>query len=653
MPQFCQSTNPSTSRTIYINPLFNKRVEANAAKPKTMSVGAHINPLFLGVYRPPAIHMNPNFFNTRLIEQQKLQSKFPSTTENVTLAYTHAASTKQNLNQPKNSRFHGEIIDLCDEPDPLIKKPNVDSKSPVAILENKVAKQKLISKSRTKIVREPAIINKITQCVPPAPIVKQPAPIIRLTRRKLIRKTQESPVGNISRTITPVPAPASSINTQGKYKLDRRPKSSIAAVNKSVIPGVKLKRKSFVARYALRRTTSESRIGLTSSKLRSLPINKKLQMLNINGVLYRSTRNKLQRKDTNVTVNLLKSNRIQGLSTKPASIKNSAQNIGKISNDRVLFVHGTKFILDKNGFKLTRIAPTNKPAIGSKKSAGVAQRLRRRIDIGGLTYVASPTQNVFVRTSNHLTLAHLNTAKNRSLQLLTRRLVKSNIPCAIYQRIGKCIAHERGKCNKVHDKKHVTICPRFLRSECHNPDCLLSHNVSLAKMPVCKFFLQGVCVRTDCPYLHKKLSITADVCQDFLRGYCKLAEQCNKRHEFVCPEYERNGKCELVSCIYCKNRKRKQTNEQPKHKKKSTELSVIPESSVQGTQESNSAILQRYFVDNCSIEKPVCDEKTSIDESGKIEHSDVQSVELDSDSDTPSVAVRPKVGALPAFIPLL
>ncbi|CAD7002750.1 unnamed protein product [Ceratitis capitata] len=140
----------------------------------------------------------------------------------------------------------------------------------------------------------------------------------------------------------------------------------------------------------------------------------------------------------------------------------------------------------------------------------------------------------------------------------------------------------------------------FLRSECHNPDCLLSHNVSLAKMPVC------VCVRTDCPYLHKKLSITADVCQDFLRGYCKLAEQCNKRHEFVCPEYERNGKCEL-----------------------------------------------RYFVDNCSIEKPVCDEKTSIDESGKIEHSDVQSVELDSDSDTPSVAVRPKVGALPAFIPLL
>lgn len=280
-----------------------------------------------------------------------------------------------------------------------------------------------------------------------------------------------------------------------------------------------------------------------------MPVNKKLQMLNINGVLYRSTRNKLQRKDPSTTSNPLASARVSSISVKNKSNKNTIQKSNKTAYDRVLFVHGTKFVLDKNGFKLTRIAPTNKDSVtGTPKVTIPTQRQRQRIDIGGLTYIASTTQNVFVRTRNHLALAHLNTAKNRSLQLLARRFVKTNIPCAIFQRIGKCIAHERGKCNKVHDKKQVTICPkfvfffcftkkfstpnlhfyyRFLRSDCHNTDCLLSHNVSLAKMPVCKFFLQGVCVRPDCPYLHKKLSVNADICQDFLRGYCKLAEQVN------------------------------------------------------------------------------------------------------------------------------
>lgn len=66
---------------------------------------------------------------------------------------------------------------------------------------------------------------------------------------------------------------------------------------------------------------------------------------------------------------------------------------------------------------------------------------------------------------------------------------------------------------------------RFLRGECLKLNCLLSHNVSLSKMPVCKFFLQGVCVRNDCPYLHKKLSNKAELCTDFQRGFCQLADK--------------------------------------------------------------------------------------------------------------------------------
>ncbi|XP_011179644.1 zinc finger CCCH domain-containing protein 3 [Zeugodacus cucurbitae] len=629
MPQFTEKTYGSSSRTIYINPHFNKQVKpmangaANPVISKTITTGAHINPLFLGVYRPPAIHMNPNFFNNKLLEQQKLQLNYVSKDVNLS---TNNSSNKSN--QTKKLLLHGDIIDLCDESDQEVEKPVVNASLNMAPI-SKDIKQKIITKSRTKIVREPAVIKKV--------VMPAPSPLIRLSSKKLVRRTHITPTANLLHNITP----ASPKSTQGKYKLDRR--LGLPAIKTS---GVKVKRKSFVARYALQRSTSETKNALTSSKLRSPSINKKLQMININGVLYRSTRNKLQRKDASTSSNQLVPTSVASIGVKSNSNKNTIQKPSKTAYDRVLFVHGTKFVLDKHGFKLTRIAPTSKDSVTDTTKCTIpAQRQRQRIDIGGLTYIASTTQNVFVRTRNHLALAHLNTAKNRSLQLLTRRFVKTNIPCAIYQRIGKCIAHERGKCNKVHDKKQVTICPRFLRSECHNTDCLLSHNVSLAKMPVCKFFLQGVCVRTDCPYLHKKLSVNADICQDFLRGYCKLAEQCNKRHEFVCPEYERKGNCELVNCVYCKNRKRKLLNEPTKQPKKAV-------NNIQATQAS-TGVAQRYFIDKSPNANATTCDMTLKDESVEDEAIDTHTEASDSDDEMPSAFVRPKVGALPAFIPLL
>lgn len=68
----------------------------------------------------------------------------------------------------------------------------------------------------------------------------------------------------------------------------------------------------------------------------------------------------------------------------------------------------------------------------------------------------------------------------------------------------------------------------FLRGECTKPKCLLSHNVTLEKMPVCRYYLRGVCVREDCPYLHKKLSSKTEICIDFVRGYCPLAAEVNR-----------------------------------------------------------------------------------------------------------------------------
>lgn len=126
-------------------------------------------------------------------------------------------------------------------------------------------------------------------------------------------------------------------------------------------------------------------------------------------------------------------------------------------------------------------------------------------------------------------------AKHKSIQVLTNKLRKCNIPCQIYRRLGKCSAQLKGKCPRLHDPKHVIICPRFLKGECTlAAGCLLSHDVSLEKMPVCRFFLEGRCVKNDCPYLHKKVSETERICEDFLRGYCPLAAkvitQRSQRH---------------------------------------------------------------------------------------------------------------------------
>lgn len=119
-------------------------------------------------------------------------------------------------------------------------------------------------------------------------------------------------------------------------------------------------------------------------------------------------------------------------------------------------------------------------------------------------------------------------AKQRSISFLANKMVKSNLPCLIYRRLGKCLAKERGRCHRVHDPDQVAVCRKFLKGACKDPKCLLSHKADLSKMPTCKFFLEGCCTASDCPYLHKKLNEKTEICRDFLEGFCKLAEKVRK-----------------------------------------------------------------------------------------------------------------------------
>ncbi|KAI8123057.1 Zinc finger CCCH domain-containing protein 3 [Lucilia cuprina] len=625
----------NTNKTIYINPNFKGKLPTpdNGVSLQTQSVipkNAHINPLFLEAqkYRQ-TIHMNPAFLQKiqehqqmQLLPQQQLQQQ-----------------EVQDTNKCKNLPAQNDSSNFLTTQSAI---KSLSEKNPIS------ESRKIICKSKNRLIREPLIKQ---ECQPPKlskPTIPLP-PLLVLSKRKLIRKVSPVPVA-FNKT---EPKCCDETNTRiTKYKLDNR-----VIRKKSILPPTpKIKRTSFVGRFALRRT-SISQISNTLTR-KSLTINKntnkKLQVLNINGLLYKSTQNSLKLKDMGTirpSNTLLKS-----CNTILSSAKTSNDNI-KPNQGLTIFVRGTKYVMDANKFKLTRVtktdnAPTN---ITPNNNQSSQTPTCKRIDIGGYTYISiNSAKNVLIRTTNHLSRAYVHNAKQKSLQMLTKRLVKTNIPCPIFQRIGKCAAFERGKCFKVHNKLQVAICSKFLRGECLNTSCLLSHNVSLSKMPVCKFFLQGVCVRNDCPYLHKKLSNKAELCIDFLRGFCQLADKCNKRHEFVCPEVERNNVCNTKNCIYCNAKRRKESKIEKKSFKFQTK-DVTHSNTQLSTASSSSEVVEnpssnRYFIEPCDkttkdtneSNKQIEDNDTDMDVARECFEENVES----------SLKTRPKLGVLPSYIPL-
>ncbi|XP_055842336.1 zinc finger CCCH domain-containing protein 3 [Episyrphus balteatus] len=605
------NTTSSSSRTIFINPNFNKL-------PPT-----HINPKFLRPQLNPSIHVNPNFLAKKTIQQTNQLEIQPIIPIPAVLPPPPPTSSKHQL-----LRHNATVLPSV----PLL--PN-----------------KIISKSRTKIVRVPMNVTPINSTTTTTnTTVKKSIPLsspglVKIGLRKLIRPT--TTVATVSVKPKPVTLPSGA--PQAKYKIDRR-------ILTTSIP-IRKRKTSFTGRYALRRSSDSLSKKVISRfikrntdvlKFSKMPfkatsiVSKNRQILNINGVLYKSTRNKLERKDAPKVV-------------RPVN----APTPKKPTRERAIFVRGTKYLLDKSGFNLTRVA-TTKPSTTPMKSL-------RRIDIGGLTYIAN-SKNVLVRTDTHLTRNHVSNAKQKSIHLLSRRFVKTNIPCPIFQRVGKCASFDRGKCMKVHDKLHIAICPRFLRGECLNSSCLLSHNISLSKMPVCKFFLQGCCVREDCPYLHKKLSAKAEICVDFLKGFCKLAQKCNKRHEFVCPDMEAKGKCEKVKCSYCRKQQMSLNNKKEVHQKKTITSSGKSKSSSVEEPTSSKSFIEisdepslgaRYFaaakdtIELGEIRKvsEINESVGSDDDGSDSDDNEINEEVITASSSSVPKRARPQLGELPAFIP--
>lgn len=633
------------SRTkVFINPEF-KRAHINPNfLPKTFSAAAtptEIHPAAAAVL-PPNIHFNPAFLERLSLQQQQQNDLQP-----VVPAPTMAAKVPHP--NPIIKHTKRKLIRACSAvPSPLVTAPR---KEPLVA--------PLVKISRNKLVRSVAS--------PAAPLVIP----------KTFNKTAESPIDSEKRFHH---AFKGSIQQQ-RYKLDRRPPG---VVRKVVL---KPPKPSSIRRYSLVRTNSivPQRVVVTDRRLLKLNCNrspmknvankiarktftsqnKKLVMVNINGVLYRSSSNKLQVSSVRSPAKSLP------YPAPPAVSSNCKQ--------RCLTIRGTRFTLDPSGTKLRKMPSVE---IEEPHPAKLG-----RIDIGGLTYMPK-TDGTFVRTDNHRTRSYLSLTKHKSIQVLATKMRKCNVPCPIYRRLGKCMAFVRGKCPKLHDKNQIMICSKFLKGECVSEDCLLSHNVSLQKMPVCHFFLEGRCTKNDCPYLHKKVSEKERICEDFLKGFCPLADKCSRRHKFICPEMDRFGMCKQTNCPYPHSRR----NVKGKQHETAVVERINPSESVpvaKASEQGGPISAQRYYFSN-SNESSANDAKELNDgqkeqlksmlvkvdkmkqghlgestgaKKDNVDNKNAEEIRLSSDEEEPMqssddedsgppIVKRVKLGPLPSFIPI-
>ncbi|XP_050097010.1 zinc finger CCCH domain-containing protein 3 [Anopheles aquasalis] len=544
----------------------------------------------------------------------------------------------------------------------------------------------IIKNTKRKLIRAATASPVVSPSKQPSHQLPELAPMVKIGKNKLIRSTVPSMMVGLENV---KPTTVNVLPQRRSLKIDRRlPKAML----RDVLPA----KPTFVKRYALSRIDglTTRRVVITDPKLLKLKRktatkslnepgsskatiayaskNKKLVLVNINGVLYRSSTNKLQK-------------------SIPTARPAAAQTVRKGAKEQVLVIRGTRFALDRTGMRLRTIAGAGdgERKLGGSIRAPEPHRMHR-IDIGGLTYKARK-DGTFVRTDVHRTRNHLSVAKQRSIQVLTSRLRKCNEPCHIYRRLGRCLAHSRGKCPKLHDPKHISICRKFLSGECTVEGCLLSHNVTLEKMPVCRFFLEGRCVRDVCPYLHKKVSEKERICDAFLNGFCPLADKCPNRHVFQCPGFERNGRCERIKCPYPHGRK--ETKPKPTSPRTAPVDSDSDARKLETTEVPATIAPVRYYREDATGETgelSVSDRKQltrmlgAVDKMKKQHGEDAGCVSIQTDAATPREAVaspdespeqsiegeacageeeteedtrppvlrRKKLGTLPSFIPI-
>ncbi|XP_025833028.1 zinc finger CCCH domain-containing protein 3 isoform X1 [Agrilus planipennis] len=312
---------------------------------------------------------------------------------------------------------------------------------------------------------------------------------------------------------------------------------------------------------------------------------------------------------------------------------------------KLITIRGQKFKLDAHNKTLTCL--TRQPM-----SARAVHNLKDK---------NSPIKNN--ANKRHNLTSHFK-QKNISSCSSLNRMKKCNIPCPFFRKYGRCRGKEKGTCNRVHNPDQISLCPKFLQGACINDKCLLSHKVSPEKMATCKFFLEGLCTRENCQYLHVKINAKADICQKFLEGFCDKGRECDKRHQYLCPAFEKLGKCLKKKCPYPHAnvvRKRKisikvATKSSSSQKRiKKDNYKQTPKNSIKELNESTKKVeiannlVKRYYIDS----NPTSSNDIHVDDNNetKILHSDTHSNDNHTEEISAPLPKRPKLGELPSFIP--
>lgn len=317
-------------------------------------------------------------------------------------------------------------------------------------------KASIISQTNRKLVRQPVVQTLIATSSEKSTSAADA--LVKIGKRKLVRVGQTSIRLPLSNSYASEKSKSAiKVFNKAAYKIDRRNKMRLSIkkpylygsnnqLNESlkstqvVVTDRRLLRMYNIFNYFYQTNCNICIIYLSSGKTPQKAWRKihadsaPSKMLNINGVLYKTSSTKLCRHPIQPKAN-----------SKPNPATSPSAN-------RSLTIRGTKFFVDQSGSRLRRILISS--------AAQPPSTTMHRIDVGGMTYV-EVAPNTFQRTDSHRTRVHLNTAIQKSINVLARNRSKNNVPCAIYRRLGKCIALERGRCLKVHDPQRVTICPKL------------------------------------------------------------------------------------------------------------------------------------------------------------------------------------------------
>lgn len=176
--------------------------------------------------------------------------------------------------------------------------------------------------------------------------------------------------------------------------------------------------------------------------------------------------------------------------------------------------------------KLNQTVLKSKYKLNTKSVLNVQNNRFKLIKRNSTDSLQGMVRRVSITHSNSI----IKTSFRQTKKIVPGSMKKNNIPCPLFKKYGKCLRMVRGSCDYLHDKKHVSICRKFLKGICHDKQCLLSHDMTDKKMPTCYFYLQGNCTKEGCPYLHVKLNEKTKICPNFLKGYCENGDKCVHRH---------------------------------------------------------------------------------------------------------------------------